>query len=86
MIAVKTTADFRLMAYAASTTKPDRDSNDWHTPTRYIEAARQVLGRIDLDPFSSEIANQTVRADRFLTGQKTRFIPATGQIDRSRSG
>ena len=61
------TADYRLMAYAGSKPKPDRDSNDWHTPSRYIEAARIVLGRIDLDPFSSAVANRTVKADRFLT-------------------
>ena len=67
MIDMKSTADYRRMAYAASTTNPDRDSNDWHTPARYIEAARIVLERIDLDPFSSAIANQTVKADRFLT-------------------
>lgn len=47
--------------------KPDRDSDDWHTPSRYIEAARQVLGRIDVDPFSSATANRTVKAARFLT-------------------
>ena len=47
--------------------KPDRDSDDWHTPSRYIEAARQVLGRIDVDPFSSATANRTVKAGRFLT-------------------
>ena len=38
-----TTADYRHMAYAAGSTKPDRDSNDWHAPARYIEAARIVL-------------------------------------------
>lgn len=55
------------MAYAGSKPKPDRDSNDWHTPARYIEAARIVLERIDLDPFSSEVANRTVKADRYFT-------------------
>jgi ParB family chromosome partitioning protein len=28
---------------------------------------RSVLGSIDLDPFSSALANETVKADRFLT-------------------
>ncbi len=63
----QSTADYRLMAYAGSPSKPDRDSNDWHTPSRYIEAARVVLERIDLDPYSSAIANETVKADRFFT-------------------
>jgi phage N-6-adenine-methyltransferase len=63
----QSTADYRLLAYAGSPSKPDRDSNDWHTPAQYIEAARIVLGRIDLDPFSSAKANETVKADRYFT-------------------
>jgi hypothetical protein len=40
---------------------------DWYTPARYIDAARDVLGHVDLDPASSEQANQTVHADRYYT-------------------
>lgn len=43
------------------------ESNEWYTPPRYIEAARTVLGAIDLDPASSEIANATVKAAQFFT-------------------
>jgi phage N-6-adenine-methyltransferase len=42
-------------------------NNEWYTPSNIIEAARGVLGGFDLDPASSEIANQTVKADCFLT-------------------
>lgn len=41
--------------------------NEWYTPERYIEAARLVMGEIDLDPASSEIAQRTVKAAQFFT-------------------
>lgn len=41
--------------------------NEWYTPNNHIELARQVLGSIDLDPASSHVANQTVKAARFYS-------------------
>jgi len=41
--------------------------NEWYTPAVYIEAAREVLGEIDLDPASSEYANETVKATNYFT-------------------
>ena len=42
-------------------------SNEHYTPPIYIEAARRVLGSIDLDPASCAEANQTVRAGQYFT-------------------
>ena len=41
--------------------------NEWYTPDQYIDAARAVLGTIDLDPASSEIAQRRVAASKFFT-------------------
>ena len=41
--------------------------SEWYTAPEIIESARRVMGSIDLDPASSEIANQTVQAARYYT-------------------
>lgn len=40
---------------------------EWYTPSEYIEAARLVMGSIDVDPATSEFAQRTVRASRYYT-------------------
>lgn len=40
---------------------------DWYTPAKYIVAAREVMGKIDLDPASNEFAQETVKAGRFFS-------------------
>jgi ParB family chromosome partitioning protein len=40
---------------------------EWYTPPVFIESARVVLGTIDTDPASSEIAQRTVKAETFYT-------------------
>jgi ParB family chromosome partitioning protein len=42
---------------------------EWYTPAKHIEAARRVLGGIDLDPASSDKAQETVRATTYYTKQ-----------------
>jgi ParB family chromosome partitioning protein len=41
--------------------------NEWYTPSKYIEAARTVMGSIDLDPASCELAQETVQASQYFT-------------------
>lgn len=44
---------------------------EWYTPKEIIEAARKCLGgNIKLDPFSCEKANETVRANFYMTKEQ----------------
>ena len=45
----------------------DSTGNEWWTPSVYIESARAVLGKIDLDPASCAEANDTVKATKFYS-------------------
>jgi hypothetical protein len=41
------------------------ESNEHYTPPEVVEAARTVLGKIELDPFSCDLANEIVGAEMF---------------------
>lgn len=46
---------------------PHLTADDFYTSPRIIEAARDLMGCIDLDPASHPVANTVVRATRFFT-------------------
>jgi phage N-6-adenine-methyltransferase len=70
----KTLADakrrcLRVCEHGRDTSRGGWGSGDdqWHTPAKYVQAVRRVLGGIDVDPASNEVAQQTVRAKRYYT-------------------
>lgn len=42
-------------------------SDEYYTPAYIVDAARSVMGAIDLDPATCELAQTVVRAERFYT-------------------
>lgn len=46
---------------------PEGDKIELYTPRKIIDPARELMGRIDLDPCSCPLANETVQATHFLT-------------------
>jgi hypothetical protein len=42
-------------------------NNEWYTPASIVDAARLVMGSIDTDPATSELANRTVGASQIFT-------------------
>jgi hypothetical protein len=70
-------------ARGAVVTIPQHSSatQEHYTPAHVVEAARRVLGAIDLDPASCLEAQQTVRADSFFTaGVNGLFQPWRGRV------
>jgi phage N-6-adenine-methyltransferase len=63
-------ADINKLAYIGSkpggNKKNNRDSDSWFTPSLYTDMAREVMGNIDLDPFSSQTANTHIKAKRYF--------------------
>jgi hypothetical protein len=56
-------------------------NNEWYTPAKYVDAARELMGTIDLDPASCESANETIKATRYYDKQTNGFDkPWNGHI------
>lgn len=51
----------------------DSGNFEYYTPEAIIERARRTMGGINLDPFSSKVANKTVRADKIFTKEDDGF-------------
>jgi phage N-6-adenine-methyltransferase len=73
-VKIASIADSRRLAYTGSNNRIlSRDSDAWYTPAAYVDAARDVMGEIDFDPFSGEKANETIRATRYLDANHSAF-------------
>lgn len=67
-VAELTTAGALRLAKGAHVSN-NSGENEWYTPPQYIESARKVMGRIDLDPSSTKAANQIIKAKRFYDAE-----------------
>jgi ParB family transcriptional regulator, chromosome partitioning protein len=45
-------------------------NHDWYTPAKYVKAAYEVMGDIDLDPASCAFANQIIKAVRYYSKEQ----------------
>jgi hypothetical protein len=41
------------------------ESNEWFTPAQYVNAARELMGNIDIDPASNALANEVIQATNY---------------------
>ncbi len=66
---------------AVQVTVFSHESVEYYTPQEYIEAAREVLGEIDLDPASCEAAQEWIQARIYYTKEQDGlFLPWSGRV------
>lgn len=74
VISPVTKADPSRLGYIGrAPTEKARDPDSWFTPPEYLDSVRLVMGGIDLDPFTSETANEIVRAAHIFTIDRSAF-------------
>ena len=70
----KSHANVSRLGYVGRTpTEKPRDADSWFTPPKYLDSVRKVMGRIDLDPFTSAKANEIVGAGHIFTIENSAF-------------
>lgn len=61
--------------------KQKQNNFEWYTPADVIKSVREVMGSIDLDPASSELANTVVKAKKIYTKEDNGLIqPWNGNV------
>ena len=60
---------------------PMDSTYEWYTPMKYVDAARRVMGGIDLDPASNAVAQSHINAGTFYTREQNGLsLPWTGRV------
>ena len=62
-----TTAGILHFANTGAHVSNNSGDNEWYTPKEYLDAVKSVMGSIDVDPASSQIANTIVQAATYYT-------------------
>jgi len=62
-----TTAGMLHFANTGAHVSNNSGDNEWYTPKEYLDAVKSVMGCIDVDPASSQIANTIVQAATYYT-------------------
>ncbi len=66
-IQIKDRTTFIYLVVRRAHVSQNTGNNEWYTPSEIIEAARSVLGVIDVDPASTKKVNKVVKAKIFYT-------------------